>query len=106
MERRENRDVRSSSAPSSTGGAGGARRPAPFGHRPRGGRPFKRKVCRFCVEGIDIDYKNVWLLKNYVSIKGKMLSSRFTGVCVKHQRMLTRAIKRARNIAILPFVSL
>ncbi len=76
------------------------------GFRGRPGRPFRKKVCKFCVEGSDIDYKNVWMLKNYVSLKGKILSSRFTGVCIKHQRALTRAIKRARNLALIPFASI
>ncbi|OGS35036.1 MAG: 30S ribosomal protein S18 [Elusimicrobia bacterium RIFOXYC2_FULL_34_12] len=69
-------------------------------------KQFKKKFCRFCADNIEIDYKNVGLLKNYITDRGKMLSSRFTGVCVKHQRILTRAIKRARNIAIIPFASL
>jgi len=69
-------------------------------------RPFRKKVCKFCVENAEIDYKNVWMLKNYISLKGKILSSRFTGVCIKHQRMLTRAIKRARNIALIPFANI
>lgn len=70
------------------------------------GKQFKRRFCRFCADKIEIDYKNIGLLKNYISDRGKILSSRFTGVCVKHQRILTRAIKRARNIAIIPFVNL
>ncbi|OQA91710.1 MAG: 30S ribosomal protein S18 [Elusimicrobia bacterium ADurb.Bin231] len=84
----------------------GSHKPRPGGFGGKRNRPFKKRVCKFCAEGIEIDYKNVWLLKNYVSPKGKMLSSRFTGVCIKHQRLLTTAIKRARNIAILPFASL
>lgn len=67
---------------------------------------FKKKFCRFCADKIEIDYKNIGLLKNYISERGKILSSRFTGVCIKHQRILTLAIKRARNIAIIPFASL
>ncbi|MFH1541373.1 MAG: 30S ribosomal protein S18 [Elusimicrobiota bacterium] len=67
---------------------------------------LKKRFCRFCADKIEIDYKNIGLLKNYISEKGKIFSSRFTGVCVKHQRVLTRAIKRARNIAIIPFVNL
>ncbi|MEW6557078.1 MAG: 30S ribosomal protein S18 [Elusimicrobiota bacterium] len=70
------------------------------------GRLFKKRHCRFCADKIEIDYKNIGLLKNYITERGKILSSRFTGVCVKHQRILTRAIKRARNIAIIPYVNL
>ncbi|MBN1385247.1 MAG: 30S ribosomal protein S18 [Elusimicrobia bacterium] len=67
---------------------------------------FKKKFCRFCADKIEIDYKNIGLIKNYITERGKILSSRFTGVCVKHQRILTREIKRARNIAIIPFSNL
>ena len=64
----------------------------------------RRKVCRFCADKIDyIDFKNVNLLRNFVTDRGKVLSSRTTGVCMSHQRGLIRAIKRARNIALLPF---
>jgi small subunit ribosomal protein S18 len=64
----------------------------------------RRKVCRFCADKMDyIDFKNVNLLRNFVTDRGKVLSSRTTGVCTYHQRDLTRAIKRARNIALLPF---
>ena len=69
-------------------------------------KQFKKRFCRFCADKIEIDYKNIGLLKNYTSERGKILSSRFTGVCVKHQRILTMSIKRARDIAILPFASL
>lgn len=65
----------------------------------------KRKVCRFCAEGIDeIDYKDVARLRNYISERGKILPRRMTGTCAKHQRQLARAIKRARIVALLPFV--
>lgn len=77
----------------------------PFGKFSKG-KQFKKRFCRFCADKIEIDYKNIGLLKNYISDRGKILSSRFTGVCVKHQRILTRAIKRARNIAIIPYVNL
>lgn len=77
--------------------------------RPAGGSRFKkpfprRKVCRFCADKIEyIDFKNVNLLRNFVSDRGKILSSRTTGVCTAHQRNLSVAILRARNIALLPF---
>ncbi len=65
----------------------------------------KRNVCRFCAEGIDeIDYKDVARLRNYISERGKILPRRMTGTCAKHQRQLARAIKRARIVALLPFV--
>ena len=64
----------------------------------------RRKVCHFCVDGIEhIDYKNVRNLKRYVTERGKILPSRISGNCAKHQRKLTAAIKQARNIALLPF---
>lgn len=76
-------------------------------YRPRR-RNFKRrrKVCQFCSEKIDhIDYKDVALLQRYVSDRGKIRPSRQTGTCAKHQRRLAGAIKRARHIALLPFVA-
>ena len=71
-----------------------------------GGRKFfrRKKVCRFCVEKIDeINYKDVRLLQQFVAERGKIVPRRLTGVCTPHQRRLTAAIKRARNIALLPF---
>ncbi|MCX5850568.1 MAG: 30S ribosomal protein S18 [Deltaproteobacteria bacterium] len=65
----------------------------------------KRKVCRFCVEkDLKIDYKNPALLKNYLTERGKIIPRRISGTCAIHQRELTIAIKRARVIALLPFV--
>lgn len=64
----------------------------------------RRKVCHFCVDGVEtIDYKNVKGLKRYITERGKILPSRISGNCAKHQRKLTAAIKKARNIALLPF---
>lgn len=66
----------------------------------------RRKVCRFCVERIDdINYKDVRMLTPFISEKGKILPRRITGVCAAHQRMLTEAVKQARNIALLPFAA-
>ncbi len=100
--------------------------PAPSGHRsdgprsdgPRsGGRPgggpggrgkfFRRKkVCKFCTEKIDaIPYRDVRLLQQFVAERGKIVPRRLTGVCTTHQRRLSRAIKQARNIALLPFAT-
>ncbi len=66
----------------------------------------RRKVCRFCVEKIDdIDYKDVKLLSAFISERGKIIPRRVSGVCTVHQRRLTTSIKRARNIALLPFAA-
>jgi small subunit ribosomal protein S18 len=75
---------------------------------PGGGRKFfrRKKVCKFCVEKIDsIHYRDVRLLQQFVAERGKIVPRRLTGVCTTHQRRLTRAIKQARNIALLPFAA-
>ena len=72
----------------------------------RGGRKGRRKVCSFCVDKIDtIDYKDEARLRRFVSERAKILPRRVTGTCARHQRELTVAIKRARQIALMPFVS-
>ncbi|HNW82150.1 MAG TPA: 30S ribosomal protein S18 [bacterium] len=64
----------------------------------------KRKVCRFCIHtDMELDYKNSELLLNYITERGKIIPRRISGVCAKHQRELSREIKRARTIALLPF---
>jgi small subunit ribosomal protein S18 len=63
----------------------------------------KRKVCRFCADKMDIDYKNVSMLRGFLTERGKILSCRITGTCAKHQRALNTAIKRARMLALIPF---
>ena len=71
----------------------------------RGGRKkvFRKKVCKFCVDKIEkMDYKDVQRLRNYVSERGKILPSRISGTCARHQRQLSAAIKRARAVALLP----
>lgn len=71
-------------------------------------RPGKKrkKVCNFCVEKSEsIDFKDVAKLRKYVSERSKILPRRITGTCAKHQRELTLAIKRARHIALLPYIS-
>ncbi len=71
-----------------------------------GARKGRKKVCSFCVENIDeIDYKDVTRLKRFISERAKILPRRVTGTCAKHQRELTVAIKRARQIAILPYTA-
>ena len=75
--------------------------------RPRraGGFRSRRKVCVFCSEKAKpIDYKDVATLRKYISERGKILPRRITGTCAKHQRAITIAVKRARQIAILPYV--
>lgn len=65
----------------------------------------KKRVCSFCVERIyDIDYKDVNRLKKFLTERGKIMPRRTTGNCARHQRQLTRAIKRARILALLPFI--
>jgi small subunit ribosomal protein S18 len=72
-----------------------------------GSRRFRRrKVCRFCVDKVDyIDFKDVKLLSGYVPERSKILPRRISGACAPHQRMLAEAIKRARNIALLPYTA-
>jgi small subunit ribosomal protein S18 len=95
-----------------SGGGGGRRESGPGGPGGgpggprRGKRQFfrKKKVCKFCVEKMDlIDYKRADILSQFVQERGKILPRRMTGVCARHQRWLGVAIKRARNIALLPF---
>ena len=69
----------------------------------------RRKVCQFCVQkaqnGVaNIDYKDVDTLKKYVTERGKILPKRITGTCAIHQREVTKAIKRARTVALLPYI--
>lgn len=71
-----------------------------------GVRKSRRKVCAFCVDKADfIDYKDVIKLRRYISERGKILPRRVTGTCAAHQRQLTVAIKRARQIALLPYTT-
>jgi small subunit ribosomal protein S18 len=107
--------------PHSGGGSRGPRREGggpggggPGGGGPGGGGPRrgkrqyfrKKKVCRFCVERIDfIDYKKAEMLQPFVQERGKIMPRRITGTCSRHQRWLGEAIKRARNIALLPFAT-
>jgi len=109
------------SAPSGhSSGHGGPGRFGPGGPRPQGGRPGgpggprrgkrsfvrKKKVCRFCVDKSDyIDYKRAEILAPFLQERGKILPRRMTGTCARHQRWLTVAIKRAQNIALLPFAA-
>jgi small subunit ribosomal protein S18 len=98
-------------APESSGpGSGSGPRTGgrPGGGGAGGGRKFfrRKKVCKFCTEKIDaIPYRDVRLLQQFVAERGKIVPRRLTGVCTTHQRRLTRAIKQARNIALLPFAA-
>ena len=66
---------------------------------------FKRKVCKFCIKKATIDWKDAGGLKRFTSERGKIMPRRITGTCAKHQRELARAIKRARSLALLPYVT-
>ena len=67
-------------------------------------RRARRRVCSFCVDKVEhIDYKETGRLRKYITERGKILPRRISGNCAKHQRQLTIAIKRARNVALLPF---
>ena len=97
------REGHSGGGPRREGGPGG-----PGGPRRGGKRQYfrKKKVCRFCVDHVDfIDYKKAELLQPFVQERGKILPRRMTGTCSRHQRWLGEAIKRARNIALLPFAT-
>jgi small subunit ribosomal protein S18 len=91
-------------------------RPVAASQRPTGGdkavaaqkkQYFRRKkLCRFCVEKIDdINYKDMKLLHGFIAERGKIMPRRISGVCAPHQRRLMDAIKKARNIALLPFAA-
>ncbi|GAB4540151.1 MAG: 30S ribosomal protein S18 [Thermodesulfovibrionia bacterium] len=71
----------------------------------KGKRVQRKRFCNFCVDDVPyIDYKDVKTLKRYLTERGKIMAGRMTGVCSRHQRELARAVKRARNIALLPFI--
>ena len=91
--------------PRPAGGPGGG--PGGPGGGPGGRKFFRRKkVCKFCTEKIDaISYRDVRLLQGFVAERGKIVPRRLTGVCTRHQRRLSLAIKQSRNIALLPFAS-
>jgi small subunit ribosomal protein S18 len=93
-----------------SGGHSGPRTPRPAGAPGGGpgGRKFfrRKKVCKFCTEKIDaISYRDVRLLQGFVAERGKIVPRRLTGVCTRHQRRLSLAIKQSRNIALLAFAA-
>jgi small subunit ribosomal protein S18 len=95
------RPPRPAGGPGGPGGAGGP------GGGPGGRKFFRRKkVCKFCTEKIEqISYRDVRLLQGFVAERGKIVPRRLTGVCTRHQRRLSLAIKQSRNIALLPFAA-
>ncbi len=103
-ERRDSRDSRGG-----PGGGGGFRRGGAGGgsggpRRGGGAGRSRRRVCRWCADSeMPQDYKWVEILRDYLTERGKVVPSRTTGTCAKHQRGLARAIKRARNAALLPY---
>lgn len=101
-------EIKNTQAPATAAPAAAA--PAARSERPA--RPFmgkkrfesRRKVCKVCAEKIEnVDYKNFQFVKSFTMESGKILSRRITGTCAKHQRQITKAIKRDRNLAILPY---
>ena len=74
------------------------------GRKPRGRRP-RRKVCSFCVDKVEfIDYKDINRLRRFTNERGKIAPRRMSGNCAKHQRQLSESIKRARVVALLPYI--
>ncbi|MGB9679715.1 MAG: 30S ribosomal protein S18 [Thermoanaerobacteraceae bacterium] len=72
----------------------------------RRNRKAKKRVCNFCADKVEqIDYKDIAKLRKYITERGKILPRRITGNCARHQRQLTTAIKRARQIALLPYTA-
>ncbi len=100
-ESRERRDTRSSRDNRSRGGQS-----RDYGSRGGRGQRRRRRVCQFCADKVSgIDYKDARMLQQFISRSGAIAPRRRTGTCAKHQRMLAQAIKRARHIALLPFVT-
>jgi len=100
----EDKDARRPySGPRRTHGSSGADKAAAV----TGKKYFRRKkVCKFCVDKIDnINYKEVGLLRGFVAERGRIIPRRISGVCTPHQRLVSDAIKKARNIALLPFAA-
>ena len=97
--------------PRPSSGPGGPRPPRPAGGPGAGGpggRKFfrRKKVCKFCTEKMDaISYRDVRLLQGFVAERGKIVPRRLTGVCTRHQRRVSQAIKQSRNIALLAFAA-
>ena len=86
------------------GGRFGGRDRFKDGGKPRFGRFFRRKVCKFCSKKLNLHYRDADTLRRFITERGKILPRRITGTCPKHQRRLAMAIKQARSLALLPFV--
>ncbi len=109
-------DINKTTAPAAATGArpeSPAPSAAPAPHAPEGARPSygrrrpeaRRKVCRLCADRVEkVDYKNAQFLRSFTMESGKILSRRITGTCARHQRQIATAVKRNRNLAILPYV--
>ncbi len=74
-------------------------------YRGKGKVYFRKKVCKFCTQNLKIDYKEPETLRRFITDRGKILPRRITGTCAKHQRALAKEIKRARALALLPYVA-
>jgi len=99
----ENEKEVTTAAPAAAAPAAPAAKPA---FRQNGVNRKKRKVCQFCVENVtEIDYKETAKLRKFISERAKILPKRVTGTCAKHQRDLAVAIKRARTMALLSYIS-
>ena len=74
--------------------------------RPAKKQMSRKKICIFCADGVDeLDYKDVAKLRKFITEKGKIVPIRMSGTCAKHQRIVTEAVKRAREMALLPYVA-
>jgi small subunit ribosomal protein S18 len=103
---RDERDNDRDSDDNRPSGGGGDRHRGGGGGGGGRGRFRRRKICRFCIDKVDlIDFKDVKLLQSYVPERSKIMPRRISGSCAPHQRMLAEAIKRARNIALLPYAA-
>lgn len=100
----ETKDVEQKAAVTDTQGASDGREGEDKGAR-KSRTFYKKKVCRFCANKANIDYKDSESLKRFITERGKILPRRITGTCAKHQRQLALNIKRARAICLLPFVA-
>ena len=68
-------------------------------------RSSKKKLCRFCAENIPVDYKNIKVVKSFITERYKIVPGRITGTCARHQRQLTVAVKRARHLSLIPYTT-
>ena len=97
-------DARPTTPDTRSGGGGGGGGGGRGGRSRRGGRGFRRRACYFCETREPIDFKNAQLLRRFIADSGRIETRRKTSTCARHQRELARAIKRARYLALLPYV--